>query len=456
MSAPKKWRCTVCGYIHEGDAPPDKCPLCSVGPELFVLEPDDDNAAQNAYEKSARQLVIIGAGVAGTSAAEAARKKDPDLDIRLISKEPELPYYRINISRYLAGEIDAAALQMHDATWYEQNKIRFLHGEVQKIDRLKQQVFLLNGDSLDYDKLIIASGSHPFFPPIMGIQRERVWALRSKKDADEILAFAQAGRRCVVIGGGLLGLEAAGALRQQGVSVEIVEGAATLLSRQLAPKAAALLQTHIEELGMQVHCAAKVQALVGDEAVRGVQLADGPVLPADFVIIAAGIRPNVQLAADAGLTIKRGIEVDAELQTLDADVYAAGDLAEYQGIMTGLWMSAFKQGQIAGANAATADEDAKGLSYLNDPPPQRLKVLNIDLFSIGAFLGHGEGEKVFEAEQAGHYIRVVCNNKRVIGANLLGDASLGLSLTHAVEKALPLEEIPKLLQAFPQITQVCT
>lgn len=454
MSQTKKWRCTVCGYIHEGDTPPDKCPLCGVGPELFVLEPDDDKSGQKDADNDARKLLIIGAGVAGTSAAEAARKADPDLAISLISKDPELPYYRINISRYLAGEIDAAALQMHDAAWYQQRKITFVQGEVQSLDRLKQELQLVDGRSFDYDKLIIANGAHPFFPPIMGAQRERVWGLRSKKDADEILAFAQQGRRCVVIGGGLLGLEAAGALRQQGVAVQIVEGAPRLLSRQLAPRAAELLQEHIEKLGMKVHCAAKVQGIIGDEAASGVQLADGPLLPADFVVIAAGVRPNVQLAKDAGLEVKRGLVVDAQMQSLDKDVYAAGDLAEHQGVMTGLWMSAFKQGQVAGNNAAKSD--AADLStYQNDPPPQRLKVLDVDLFSIGSFLGDGEGAKVFESDQEGKYLRIVCKNGVIIGANLFGDGRLGAPLTQAVEKALPLKEISKLIEAFPQILQDC-
>ncbi len=450
MSSPKKWRCTVCGYIHEGEAPPAQCPLCAVGPELFEVVDDDDKSATEQKTRQDTGLLIIGAGVAGTSAAEAARKQDLALPITLLSKEAELPYYRINLSRYLAGEIDAASLQMHDQGWYQQRQIDWRQAEVHSIDRARQQVRLIDGEILKYRKLIIASGAHAFFPPIPGLHRQRVWALRSKRDADAILAFAQKDRRCVVSGGGLLGLEAAGALRRQGVQVQIVEGAPHLLHRQLAPRAGALLQAHIEKLGMQVHCAARVQEIVGDEAVRGVELADGPLLAADFVVVAAGVRPNVQLARDAGIEVKRGIVVNAQMQTLDDDVLAAGDLAEHQGVMIGLWMSAFKQGQVAGAVAAGAQAGFK-----NDPPPQRLKVLDVDLFSIGAFLGDQDGEQVFEDEDAGNYTRIVCKDNKIIGANLFGDASLGLVITRAIEKQQPLSEQDKLLQAFSALQAQC-
>lgn len=449
MGAVKKWRCTVCGYIHEGDAPPKTCPLCGVGPELFV--PEGGDQSEPAADASASQtLVIIGDGVAGTSAAEAARKQDPNLAIVLLSKEGALPYYRINLTRFLAGEIDAKSLIMHDESWYQERNIQHRQGEVMRIDRAKQRLQLSDGGDLHYDRLILASGAHPFFPPITGVTRERVWALRNMTDTQRLREFGRKGRRCVVIGGGLLGLEAAGALRQQGVQVSVVEGAPSLLPRQLAPKGGALLQGYLQKLGIQVVCGAKVEELVGDEAVQAVRLADGQILPADCVVIAAGVRPNVQLAKSAGLDVQRGLVVDAQMGTLDPDVFAAGDLAEHQGVITGLWMTAFKQGQVAGQNAAGGDA-----RYHNDPPPQRLKVLDVDLFSIGDFSASTAGDKVFEREQDGHYLRIVCRGNKIVGANLFGEASLSGPLTKAVEQGLGPADVPKLVEALGDLSTPC-
>ncbi len=256
-------------------------------------------------------LLVVGAGIAGLSAVKAARAANASARITLLGSEAHLPYYRLSLTRYLAGEVGFDKLPIHPEAWYAEQRIELkLGAEVRAIDPEGHQVELADGSHLDYDKLILTAGAHPFVPPIPGAVRSCVSTLRSIDDADCILAEARPGLRSVVIGGGVLGLEVAGALARQGCKVDVVEGFAYLLPRQLTPRAAALLTEKVVELGIRVHTGTQVKQVQGDERVRAVLLDSGDQLEADLVVVAAGVRPNSYLAHRAGLKVKQGLIVD--------------------------------------------------------------------------------------------------------------------------------------------------
>ncbi|MBW2732477.1 MAG: FAD-dependent oxidoreductase, partial [Deltaproteobacteria bacterium] len=245
-----KWRCDVCGYIHEGPEPPAICPVCGVGPELFSLVEEEPAPVALDQQAEGKHIVIIGGGIAGLRAAEYARKGDDTAQITLVHKERMLPYNRLNLTPLLAGEVEEGQLLLHDASWYKAQRIETLEGEVVRIDRDAATLFLRDGSSLAFHRLVLASGAQPFVPPLAGVERAGVLSLRTLDDVQRILALAPRGARCVCIGGGLLGLEAAGALNKRGVSVTVVEGAPWLLPRQLAEPAAAVLAGELDKLGI--------------------------------------------------------------------------------------------------------------------------------------------------------------------------------------------------------------
>lgn len=255
----KKWRCSVCGYIHDGSDPPDSCPVCSVPKEHFAPE-ETVQVGSDAVSK--QTIVIIGAGVAGMTAAETAATA-PGNRIVLISKEPGLPYFRLNLTRYLAGDVTAESLLMKAKSWFDDQGIELVEGDVTAIDTNAKTLHLRDGGAFTYDKLIITAGAHPFMPPIAGIDKAGIMPLRTKIDADRIIARAQNKARCVCIGGGLLGLETAGALLRRGCSVTVIEGFGWLLPRQLPQAAGTLLGRMLLDKGIRIFAQSCDQGVPG-------------------------------------------------------------------------------------------------------------------------------------------------------------------------------------------------
>ena len=317
-----QWRCLICDYVAEGSEPPEVCPVCGAPADQFEVYHAEAPAAA-ATEGNTQTYVIVGAGIAGLSAVEAISKSSANAKIVVLSKEDELPYYRLNLTRYLAGEIQAEHLPLHPESWYNEQGIDLRLGvELCSVDREQKTVTLRDGDTLNYDKLILAMGSHPFVPPIPGANRENVTVLRTKQDADHILAQAGPEARIVVLGGGLLGLEAAGALVDKAASVTVLEGFGWLLPRQLTQNAAQPVENHVRGLGIQLRLGARVKELVGDERVHGVLLDDDELIPADLVILSTGVRPNSYVARLVELEVHGGIVVNNHMQTSDPDIYA--------------------------------------------------------------------------------------------------------------------------------------
>jgi nitrite reductase (NADH) large subunit len=381
-------------------------------------------------------FLIVGGGIAGVSAAEAIHKAAPSADITLISEEPSLPYFRMSLTRYLAGEINRDQLDLHKEGWYLENHVNIaVSARVKDIDSNQKLVTLNDGRIFQYEKLILANGASPFVPPIPGKDLEEVMTLRSLEDAERIIQIFDHPANVVCIGGGLLGLEIAGAIAKHGLKVTVLEALDWLLPRQLGQEAAELLRRQIETMGISVIVPAKTSALVGEGKVEGVEITGNtseaePVvcIPAELVLISAGVRPNLDLAKMAGVEVGRGVLVNEHMQTSNPDIYAAGDVCEFHGICYGLWVPAKKQGEVAGRHAAGQPADFAG-----DPPSAKLKVLGIDLFSIGQFAPTEEGDKLVAARQDDTYISLLFRNGILIGANLLGETGLDSKVKKAIE-----------------------
>ncbi|HOA21875.1 MAG TPA: FAD-dependent oxidoreductase [Anaerolineaceae bacterium] len=413
----RKWVCNVCGFSAEGETPPNSCPQCGTDRDHF----------EEVYPPGTRYL-IIGAGIAGVSAADSIHQADSTANVVLLSDETELPYFRMNLTRYLAGELDDSKLDLHSRAWYLENHIELhLNSKVVDIDPRERRVSTADGLSFDYDVLVMTTGASPFVPPFPGANLAGVQTLRTLRDANAVLSVCSRPVNVVCIGGGLLGLEVAGAISKRGAQVSVVESLPWLLPRQLDQAASRLLQQKIEAMGITVYTGAKTRALVGYEHVEAVELEDGSSLPADLVIISAGVSANLELARKAGLSINRGILVDDTMRTSDPNIYAAGDDTEHQGRMYGLWVPAKSQGAIAGFSAA-----GKPAKFASDPPSARLKVLGIDLFSIGE-ITPAEGDVVLVEENNGNYASFLFRGGILRGSILLGDASLAAAVKNAVE-----------------------
>ena len=433
--AARAWRCTVCNHVHLGDEPPDRCPVCGVGRELF--EPEEEQG--DADPQHERQVVILGAGIAGLTAAEHARETAPGADITLVSGEAGLPYYRLNLTRLLAGEVSEQSLVMRDQAWFEEREIKLVHGMATRILPRRGLVNLDSGQELPYDRLVLATGAHAFVPPVPGAELPGVLSFRTLEDARAIVQQRRDGGACVLVGGGLLGLETAGALRRQGMEVTVVEGAPTLLPRQLARPAALLLQQHLESLGIAVRCDVRVEELYGQQQVQGVRLAGGDELPGSLVVLSTGVRPNSHLARKCGLTVETGVVVDDQMVTTDPAILAAGDVAQHRGVLFGIWPTSFAQGRVAGINAAGGEAVFPGL-----PPSHKLKVLDVDLYSIGEIRPEDGSYSVHEHQHDGEYRRLVCRDGKLVGAVLYGDTCLAGDVRQAVESGVQIRQVAAL------------
>lgn len=426
----KTWVCSMCGYIHYGPEPPGECPVCGAAMDQFTLSVEDEESPVHEVPPiTLNHAVVAGAGIAGVSAAEAIRKFAPQAEITLISNETYLPYYRLNLTRYLAGEMSADQLSLHPEIWYNIHNIRLIRNtEAQVIDLGNKELLLADNSRIPFDRLVLTVGSHPFMPPFPGADRKNVTRLRTRKDADLILAACQGSRKCVCIGGGLLGLETAGALSRRAAEVTVLENQAWLLPRQLNETASNRFRALVEARGIEVHTRVSVRELTGNESVQGVLLEDGRTLLANLVVISAGVRTNIDIARQAGLEIRQGIIVDSKMQTSHPDVFAAGDVTEHRGMLYGLWNPAHTQGTIAGTNAAGETTEFKEI-----PRSATLKVLGIPLFNIGVISPEAATDTVFEAEIDGNYYFFLFRADLMVGSILLGDTSLSSKVSRVVE-----------------------
>lgn len=370
-----------------------------------------------------KNLVVVGAGMASGRALEHLFEAAPgEYSVTLFGAEPRGNYNRIMLSPVLAGEKTYGEIVTHDADWYAEHGVNCRFGEtVTGIDRERKVVTSANGDT-PYDKLLIATGSAPFIIPIAGKDLPGVMAFRDLDDVNKMTeAAAKPDAKAVVIGGGLLGLEAAAALRLQGMEVVVLHLMGHLMERQLDPAAGYLLQRELESRGITVHCKAQTKAILGDKKVDAVLLDDGTVYDADIVVMAVGIRPETRIATDAGLHIERGILVNDQMQTSDPDILAIGECGEHEGAVYGLVAPLYTMAKVA-AQTLIAEEAA----FMPVQTATQLKVTGVSVYSAGDFAeGEDREEIVLRDASAGVYKRLVLKEDKIIGAVMYGETGDG-------------------------------
>ncbi|WP_240232183.1 nitrite reductase large subunit NirB [Devosia lacusdianchii] len=370
------------------------------------------------------KLVIIGNGMAPGRALEKLFETDPGrYSVTIFNAEPRVNYDRIMLSPVLSGEKSFEDIIIHGDAWYIENEIMLYKGHrIVEIDRDNRIVRSEQGASAEYDKLIIATGSVPFIIPVPGHKLPGVLSYRDLDDVHAMMLAAKSRGHAVVIGGGLLGLEAAAGLINQGMTVTVLHISPTLMERQLDPAAGYLLQRELERRGIEVITKANTKEILGDSRVEAVLLDDGTRIKADLVVMAVGIRPNAGLGKEAGLAVNRGIVVNDQMQTSDPSIYALGECAEVGGMCYGLVAPLYQQANIVAAHLG-GDHDA---AFVPQYTATRLKVTGIDLYSAGDF-GEGEDreEIVLRDATAGVYKRLILKDDRIIGAVLYGETADG-------------------------------
>jgi nitrite reductase (NADH) large subunit len=368
-----------------------------------------------------RRLVLVGNGMAGVRTLEEIISRAPGMfDITVFGAEPHGNYNRIMLSPVLAGEKQFSDIVTHDRAWYLGHGIELIAGEaVVSVDCDNRFVTGANGTRRDYDVLLLATGSVPIVLPVPGVDLPGVTTFR---DIADVNAMLSASGRAVVIGGGLLGLEAAHGLVRRGMDVTVVHLAPTLMERQLDPLSGGLLAADLAARGIRIITNANTTALLGEGRVEALRLADGEELPADLVVMAAGVRPNVTLARSCGLAVGRGVKVDDRMRTSEPDVYAVGECVEHRGEVFGLVAPIWDMAKVC-ADAITGAADTE---YRPSLTGTRLKVTGVDMFSVGDFTGDaGTEEIVFRDAARGIHKRLVMRGDALVGAVLYGDARDG-------------------------------
>ena len=382
-----------------------------------------------------RRYVIVGNGVAGVTAARAVLSADPAAEVHVYGAEP-YPYYRRPLLwEFIAGQTEQDALYFRSPDWYAERSIHLhLGSEAVELDTSAHRLALTNGATVKYNRLLLATGGRPFVPPCQGVDKEGVFTLRTLDDALAIKAYAQEAATAVVIGGGLLGLETARALRTAGLEVTVVEFFPHLLPRQLDVEGAEVLQSLLEAQGLRIITGGTTEAILGNARADGIRLQDGREVVGELVLFSTGIRSEVTLAQTAGLEVNRGIVVDEHLQTSTQDVFAAGDVAEFGGQVYGIIPSAVEQARVAAANMVTPGS----ATYAGTLPATTLKFAGAELASLGECLAEGDEYRPLRHVDlaAGRYRKLVLREGRILGAILLNDKERVRPTTQLIERGV--------------------
>ncbi len=425
----KKWRCKICGYIHAGETAPEICPVCGAASGEFQIIEDSLRAPTPSPVK---RIIIIGNGAAGMDAARTIRENSASTEILMFSEEPHAFYSRIHLSTFIGDESDMGSITIYPESWYRQQKIEVRLGTtITNLNPRKKQVTDGKGKVHAYDKLILACGAGPSVPPIDGIKKQGVFVLRNLEHALTIRAYSRNCQSAAVVGGGILGIEAASSLARQDLRVSIFEISDRLMSRQLDDAGATVLQSILEKRGISCHCNTRVQSFGGNDKLEYLQAGSRGKIEEQLAVISAGIVPNTRLAGKAGIKLNRGIVVNEKMETSHPDIYAAGDVAEYQGNIYGIWPAAVDQGIIAASNALGMER-----SYNGTTPLHILKVAGIEMTAVGKKYRdeNGEEEIIHLDTHNGKYVKLVHNRKVLSGAIVLGIPGIGFRLEKLIKQ----------------------
>jgi nitrite reductase (NADH) large subunit len=409
LGAGKSTRMACCARIRSGTV------KVSLTPELG----GGSAGHTQPYDRSIVSVVVIGNGIAGVTAADFIRRGHPDCEIHLVGEESHALYNRMGISRLVYGRSAMQGLYLLPERWYDEHGVTaWLNTVARRLDLRSRHVLLGTGEALPYDRLILAMGASAALPELRGLGRPGSFALRQAGDAMRIRAYAQAqnSRRAVVAGGGLLGLEAAWSLHLLGLKVTVLERGPRLLSRQIDPRCSEFVAEHFASAGVEIVRKAEAAEVIGAPHVTGTVLKDGRTLPCDVFLSAVGIRPNVDLARQAGVPVGKGVLVDDRMRTRVPGVYAAGDVAEHAGKVYGLWPVATEQAQAAAVNALGGD-----MVVGSETPATLLKGVDLELFSIGKVTADDDDEVIVcDRPAVPSYRRLVVSGGRAVGATVLG------------------------------------
>lgn len=384
-------------------------------------------------------LVIIGNGMAAARFVEEMAKRSLGrYAIAVVGDEPRLAYNRVLLSSVLAGEATSQEIELKSAAWWRDRGVTVTYGcAATSIDPSRRTVTLANGINVAYSKLVLATGSMPLRLNIPGADLSGVHTFRDSRDVECLLTLADEKKRVVVIGGGLLGLEAAYGLAKAGAKVTLVHLMDRLMERQLDGAAAALLKHLVEQKGIEIILGANTRQIIGDDHVEGIELTDGRIINADAVIFAAGIRPNIRLAKDAGIEINRGVLVDDRMRTGHDNIYALGECAEHRGVCYGLVEPAYEQARVLADYLA--DRPAQ---YAGSVTATNLKVSGVNVFSAGDFMAEGDCETIlFSDVQRGTYKKLVVADSRLKGAVLVGDTQDALWYLELIRTTASIEAV---------------
>ncbi|WP_078409966.1 nitrite reductase large subunit NirB [Priestia abyssalis] len=391
-----------------------------------------------------QKLVLIGNGMAGVRCIEEILKNDSDaFEITIFGSEPHVNYNRILLSTVLQGSTSLEDITINDRNWYEEHHIQLFTGEtVIKIDKEKKVVRTDKNREVSYDKLILATGSVPFLLPLPGADKEGVIAFRTIEDCQKMIETSKEYKKAVVIGGGLLGLEAARGLLNLGMEVNVVHIAPYLMERQLDPMAAKMLQKELENQGMNFLLQKETQEIIGKHRVEGLRFKDGTEVEADLVVMAVGVRPNVQLAKESGIDTNRAIIVNDYLETDIPNIYAVGECAEHRGMVYGLVKPLYEQGQVLAKHIC-------GMScrgYEGSVLSTQLKISGVDVFSVGQFAGDETTKAITIFDELdGVYKKVVFQDNKMVGAVLFGDTKDGTRLLDMIVKQKDVSDVEKVV-----------
>ena len=389
--------------------------------------------------------LIIGNGIAGLSATEEIRKKDSDASILIVSSEKPSTYWRTRLSDLISKDFNDDDLYVKKEPWYSERHIdEKLQTAVDRLDTDKNIAYLSNGEEIEYGKVLLATGARPFIPPIKNVDSKGVFAIRTIDDLMNFKDYVKDKEKVVVIGGGILGLEAAYSALLLGKEVTVIESFDYLLSRQLDQDLSEKLEKALNEMGIKTYTGKFTEEiLVEDGSVKGIRLSDGGEISADAIMVQAGVRSNIDLAKNSGLEVDRGIMVDDNLQTKKENVFAAGDCAQIGDFTIGLWTSSQEMGRIAGHNMTGSDEQ-----YEKPKPFSTLMIGDTKIFSAG--LSSGEGIEEIKAEKDGNIYKLFKKDGQYVGGILWGDIKYQNDVKDVVFFGKELEET-KLGEIFKYI-----
>ncbi|MDM5155646.1 FAD-dependent oxidoreductase [Bacillus sp. DX1.1] len=384
-----------------------------------------------------KNFVIIGSGVAAVNAAKIVRDHDKDSNIFIFGEESSLPYNRIKLSKELYSDLHSEKVLIKKEKWYQNNNISvFTNTKVVKIDTEQQHIVTSNNEKISYYKLLICTGANNRRLPVDGINKKNVFTIRDMHEADNFKACLEDKKHVVNIGGGVQGLETAWSIMKAGKKVSIVEVAATLMGRQLDEKMSLLLKQKIESAGVKVYVNTTIDSILGEEEVTGIKVNGEQLIDCDSVVYSIGVNPNISLANNTPIHVNRGIVVNEKMETNVESVYAAGDVAEVNGEIGGLWGRAMDQGKIAGSNMVS-----NPAIYKKAIPTTIFNAFDVSLFSIGFVDEKQCDTTIVEEDGKEKYTRLFIKDNKIVGVISLEGVAASIPYKSAIEKQVSLEEI---------------